>query len=108
MLTTTFWILVHPFAVNVNTYVTFTGLGVVLISTSLITPLEPDAPALEIPVTIALVQLYTTPVVIEDAVYKKLVLEQTAFGVNVLDKTGDGFTITDIFWEVIVPLIFKA
>jgi len=58
--TTTFRVLVQPLAVKVYTYVTLTGVLVVLISVSVILP-EPLAAELLIPVTAARVQLNVVP-----------------------------------------------
>ena len=59
-LTTTFWVLIHPFAVNVITYVTFTAVLNVLTSVSLIVPV-PAAAALLIPGTAARLQEKVVP-----------------------------------------------
>ena len=57
----------HPFAVKVYTYVTFTADAVVLINASLILPV-PLAAELLIPVTAARVQANVVPVVLLVAV----------------------------------------
>ena len=54
--TVTFCVLIHPFAVSVNTYTTFTGAAEVLIKVSEIVLVFPLPAALLIPVTTALVQ----------------------------------------------------
>ena len=60
--TTTFCTFEHPFAVNVYTYVTFTGAAVVLINVSFGSPV-PEAAGLLMPPTAARLQLNITPVV---------------------------------------------
>jgi hypothetical protein len=51
--TTTLFILVHPLAVIVYTYVTLIGAAVVLVSVSLIPATKPVVPASAIPATAA-------------------------------------------------------
>jgi hypothetical protein len=60
--TTLYVVLEQPFELTVYTYVTLTGLGVVLINVSSGSPV-PLAAALLIPLTAARVQLNTAPLV---------------------------------------------
>lgn len=61
--TITFCVLIHPFAVNVNTYVTFTGNAVVFTNVSLILPF-PLSAALLMPLTAARLQANVVPTVL--------------------------------------------
>ena len=90
---TTFWVFEQPFAVIVNTYVTFIGSAVVLIKVSFTGP-DPVAVELEMPDTAALDQANTAPGVKLVGVYANVLPLQTPFGVKVELKAGIGFNRT--------------
>jgi len=61
--TVTLCVLVQPFALRVNTYVTGIGLGVVLVKTSFIISSVPLVPVSVMPPTVARLQLKVVPIV---------------------------------------------
>ena len=59
--TVTFWVLLHPLADRVYSYITLIGASVVLVSVSFGLPVPDVGPAGVIPATVALVQLKEVP-----------------------------------------------